>query len=94
MKFTSISKRRRRVAIVGIALLILSGALVADRYLKSRRHPGVLAFMLQLVRNYPKSWGVDAPHVSIAVSDKNMERIVAVVEAARARGVILAEGND
>lgn len=94
MKFTSIRKRRRRVAIVGIALLILSGALVADRYLKSRRHPGVLAFMLQLVRNYPKSWGVDAPHVSIAVSDKNMERIMAVVEAARARGVILAEGND
>lgn len=78
----------------GMVALLLGGGFMADRFLKAKRHPGIVHMVGQVVRNYPKSWGATAPHVSLEVSEKNMARIVAVVDSARARGVILAEGND
>ena len=76
------------------AVLVLGGGFMADRFLKGKKHPGVVHMVGQVARNYPKSWSATAPHVSLAVSDKNMAQIVAVVDSARERGVILAEGND
>lgn len=94
MNGTTDRRKKRRIVLIALAALILMGTVGADRFLKSKRHPGIFSFVAQVVRNHPKSWGVEAPHISIAVSDKNMEHIEAVVEAARERGVILAEGND
>lgn len=87
---------RRNWLIVGLVIvaLVVAGGVVADRFLKGKKHPGVIHMVGQLVRNYPKSWSADPPHASLQVSDKNYARILAVVDSARARGVILSEGND
>jgi len=80
-------------ALLVVVALVVAGGFVADRFLKGKNHPGVFHMLTQLVRNYPKSWSADPPHVSLEVSDKNYARIVAVVDSARARGVILADDN-
>jgi hypothetical protein len=80
--------------IAALVLLLLGGGLVADRFLKGKGHAGIGRMVVQVLRNYPKSWSAKAPHVSLTVSEKNMAKILAVVDSARARGVILAEGND
>lgn len=87
------SRRNWLIAGLVIVALVVAGGVVADRFLKGKKHPGVVHMVGQLVRNYPKSWSADAPHVSLEVSDKNYARIVAVVDSARERGVILSEGN-
>ncbi len=87
------SRRNWLIAGLVIVALVVAGGVVADRFLKGKNHPGVVHMVGQLVRNYPKSWRADAPHVSLEVSDKNYARIVAVVDSARERGVILSEGN-
>jgi hypothetical protein len=86
---------RRNWLIAGLVVvaLVVAGGVVADRFLKGKKHPGVVHMVGQLARNYPKSWTADAPHVSIEMSERNYARIVAVVDSARARGVILSEGN-
>lgn len=94
MSMAKVRWKKRRVVVVALSSLIAIGGVVADHYLKSRRHPGLIKFVGQLINNYPRSFGVKAPEISITISDKNMARIEAVVEAARTRGVILAEGND
>lgn len=81
------------IVLVVILVITVAGGLVADRFLKGKNHPGVFHMMAQVARNYPKSWKADPPHVEIELSDKNYERLVSVVDSARARGVILAEGN-
>ena len=45
--------RRRTLFVIVALLLLLVSAWIADRELKARRHPGLLAFMGQVLRNYP-----------------------------------------
>lgn len=84
---------RLRVLLALVAVLAL-GAWSGDRLLKSKGHPGLLRFGKQLVRNYPKSFEVEPPLLSIKVDRSELDRLQAVVEAARERGVIMPEGND
>lgn len=79
--------------IVVVALVVLGGFL-GDRALKSRRHPGLRHFVGQVLRNYPASFQVDPPLVAITVEQAELDRLQAVVDAARQRGVIMPEGND
>lgn len=80
-----------------LAALALGGVLagvVADRMLKHRGHPGLRTFARQWASNYPASFKVDPPVLRIEVDAPDLEQLEAVVENARARGVILPEGND
>ncbi|MEX1131761.1 MAG: CotH kinase family protein [Flavobacteriales bacterium] len=90
------SNMRRNWLIAGLVVLalVVAGGIAADRFLKGKKHPGVFHMVGQVARNYPKSWNAEPPHASLVVSEKNYARIVAVVDSARARGVILSEGND
>jgi len=92
-KWKGSTRRNWLVAGLVVVALVVAGGVVADRFLKSKKHPGVFHMVGQLLRNYPKSWNVDAPHVSLELSEKNYARILAVVDSGRIRGVILSEGN-
>ncbi len=91
-------KKRRRVflrsALILVSALIVLGGLLADRFLKGRQHPGLRYFIGQVARNYPKSFKADPPLLSIQVEQAELDRLQAVVDAARERGVIVPEGND
>ncbi|HRD51267.1 MAG TPA: CotH kinase family protein [Flavobacteriales bacterium] len=65
----------------------------ADRMLKSKRHPGLSTFVKQLVRNYPKGFAQDPETIAISIDEEDLAQLERVVEEARARGVILPEGN-
>ncbi len=82
---------------IALALLIVAaaiGAWQADRAIKHRGHPGLRTFIGQWWRNYPKSFAVEPPVIAITVDEAGMERLQAVVDRARERGVIEPEGND
>ena len=76
-----------------MAALLLVGGFGADRLLKSKRHPGLAVFAKQLVRNYPKGFAQEPETITIRIKEHDLEEIERVVEEARARGVILPEGN-
>ncbi|HEY0976819.1 MAG TPA: CotH kinase family protein, partial [Flavobacteriales bacterium] len=87
--------RRTRVRILIALLLLLGlGAFWAHRSLKAHGHPGLPTLLGQLVRNYPKSFAAEPPVLEINVDEAAMERLQAVVDQARERGVILPEGNE
>ncbi|MBL0043491.1 MAG: CotH kinase family protein [Flavobacteriales bacterium] len=70
------------------------GAWFADRKLKGRGHPGLVTFAKQYWRNYPKSFAIEPPVISIMVDEAGMDELYGVVERAREAGVIEQEGND
>jgi hypothetical protein len=89
--------RRRRffgIAAGVLVMLVVFGALWGDRALKGRGHPGLRQFIGQIARNYPKSFQVEPEVLSIQVDQAELDRLQAVVDAARQRGVIMPEGND
>lgn len=87
-------KRRRLWVLLSVLLLVSAGGWFADRKIKQHGHPGLVTFLKQYWRNYPKSFAIDPPVVSITVDDAGMEQLYAVVERAREAGVIEREGND
>ncbi|MBK9176728.1 MAG: CotH kinase family protein [Flavobacteriales bacterium] len=91
----TITQRRRRWpwVVVGGALLLVALALTADRLLQSRAHSGLRTFLRQWAVNYPASFAVEPELLEIHVEDADFEELTRVVEEARARGVILPEGN-
>lgn len=90
----SARKSRRWRILLLIALLLIGAGFAADRVLKGRRHPGLKEFARQIAVNYPASFSVDPITIRLSVSDEDLEQLQRVVEEARARGVILPEGND
>ena len=76
-----------------LPVLGLVAAWFADRQIKVHGHPGLITFGKQWWRNYPKSFAMDPPVVSIEVDEAGMEQLYSVVERARAVGVIEQEGN-
>jgi hypothetical protein len=77
-----------------LLLLALGGTWFANGHLKHRGHPGLATFIKQWWTNYPKSFTMDPPVISITVDEQGMEQLEAVVERALERGVIEQEGND
>ena len=90
------TRRRKRWAMVllGLAVLVGTGAFMGDRMLKKRGHPGLRVFIGQWMRNYPASFAVEPMHLEMTVDEHDMEQLMSVVEEARQRGVILPEGNE
>lgn len=86
--------RKRWRWLLLILVLGLGAAWYADRSIKAHGHPGLVPFAKQWWRNYPKSFAVEPPVVSIEVDEAGMEQLYGVVERARAVGVIEQEGND
>ncbi len=87
-------RARKRWIIVAMALVLLvCGAFLADHFLKQRHHPGLARFTRQLVTNYPGSFAVEPPLLSITLGEQEMETLRETVEAARERGVILPDGR-
>jgi hypothetical protein len=86
-------KRWRRILLTCLVLGIGAGW-YADREIKAHGHPGLVTFVKQWWRNYPKSFEMDPPVISITVDDEGMEELYSVVERAREAGVIEREGND
>ncbi|HMU13689.1 MAG: CotH kinase family protein [Bacteroidetes bacterium] len=87
--------KKRWPWIAALLLVILSGsAWFADRKLKKHGHPGLRTFIAQWWNNYPKSFAIEPPVVSITVDDAGMEQLYGVVERARDLGVIEREGNE
>ncbi|HMW96448.1 MAG TPA: hypothetical protein PJ983_04300, partial [Flavobacteriales bacterium] len=87
--------KKRWPWIAALLLVILSGsAWFADRKLKKHGHPGLRTFVAQWWNNYPKSFAIEPPVVSITVDDAGMEQLYGVVERARDLGVIQREGNE
>lgn len=74
-------------------LLLVAGGLLTDRMLKAREHPGLSTFLRQWARNYPASFAVEPERISIEVGEHDLQELERVVEEARARGVILPDGN-
>lgn len=87
-------RKRTLLIVAGLLVLLLGAAGALDLWLKGKEHPGLRVFLGQVWRNYPRSFAVDPPVLRITVDDDAMERIQAVVDAARERGVIMPEGND
>jgi CotH kinase protein len=87
-------KKRWRWILLLLVVLGVGGAWVADRKLKGHGHQGLGTFVGQWWRNYPKSFAITPPVISIRVDEAGMEQLYAVVERARDRGVIEQEGND
>ena len=87
-------KRRWFRVLLAVLLTAVPAVWFADRELKKRAHPGLRTFISQWWVNYPKSFAVEAPLISIAVDDAAMEQLSSVVDDARALGVIEREGND
>ena len=85
--------RRRTLFVIVALLLLLVSAWIADRELKARRHPGLLAFMGQVLRNYPASFAIEPELLEIEVDDHELQQLEEVVEKARERGVIIQEGD-
>ncbi|MFZ1694601.1 MAG: CotH kinase family protein [Flavobacteriales bacterium] len=86
--------KRRWPWVLGIGALVLAIAgFGADRMLKSKRHPGLSTFLKQLVRNYPIGFAHEPETIAISIDEADLEQLERVVEEARARGVILPEGN-
>lgn len=86
-------RRTRTRILLALLLLLAAGAFFGHRALKAKGHPGLPTFLGQLWRNYPKSFQVEPPVIHIQVDDAALERLQAVVEKARERGVIMPEGN-
>ena len=87
-------KKRWRWILLTCLLLGVAGSWYADRKIKAHGHPGLVTFAKQWWRNYPKSFQMDPPVVSINVDEEGMEQLYGVVERARDAGVIEREGND
>ncbi len=88
-------KGGRILAVLAVlVLLVLAGGWLADRKLKDLGHPGLRRFANQLAVNYPKGLAVEPIVLSINVNEHDLEHLQRVVEDARARGVIIPEGND
>ncbi|MEZ4805957.1 MAG: CotH kinase family protein [Flavobacteriales bacterium] len=89
-------KKKRKVIrlVMGLILLGVLAGFVGDRLLKRKGHPGLRRFVAQWVGNYPKSFAIEPPLLSIHVGDLELERLQNVVNEARERGVILPEGNE
>ncbi|MCB9184777.1 MAG: CotH kinase family protein [Flavobacteriales bacterium] len=79
--------------LAGAIGVLLAGGFAADRLLKAREHPGLSTFIRQWARNYPASFAVEPERISLKVGEHDLEELQRVVEEARARGVILPEGN-
>ena len=62
-----------------ILVLGLGAAWYADRKIKAYGHPGLVTFAKQWWRNYPKSFAMDPPVVSIEVDEGGMEDRKSVV---------------
>lgn len=91
----NLTQRKRRwpwVVLATVLLLVVLG-FTADRLLKSRTHPGIRTFLKQWAVNYPASFAVEPELLEIQVEDQDYEELTRVVKEARARGVILPEGN-
>ena len=86
-------KRRLRITIA-LLLLAVAAAITADKFLKSREHPGLRTFLKQWAVNYPASFAMEPTVLEIEVDEADLEALQSVVEAARERGVIMPEGND
>jgi hypothetical protein len=89
------TKRRRRIlwVVMGLLALLVVAGFLADRQLKHMGHPGLGRFARQVAVNYPNSFKVEPPVLEMRVREKDLEQLQQVVEDARARGVILPEGN-
>lgn len=79
---------------VVVVLVVAGGCGLADRMLKGRSHPGLATFLRQWWTNYPASFAVEPPVLSMRVESRDLDALQEVVEAARERGVIMPEGND
>ncbi len=89
-------KRTGKIAL-GLSLLLVLVIIVAwfsDRKLKDLGHPGLRRFAHQVVVNYPKGFAVDPVELEIRVNEKELDHLQTVVDDARARGVIIPEGNE
>ena len=86
--------KRWRWWLLILVLLIGAGSWFGDRSLKKHGHPGLVTFCKQWARNYPKSFAMHPPVISITVGKKGMEVLQAVVDRALEKGVIEQEGND
>jgi len=84
---------RKWIVLFVVALALLAGGWFAHHALKARKHPGLGRFIKQLVVNYPASFAVEPPLLSIEVEQGDMDRLRQMVDAARERGVILPEGR-
>ena len=87
-------KKRILALLVLLVLLMLGGAWLADRKLKSLRHPGLVKFIEQWATNYPAGFRVEPVALHIRVDKHDLDRLQRAVDEARERGVILPEGRD
>lgn len=87
-------KRRTLILLSALLVLIGAGALLGDRALKHKDHPGLLRFLKQWWVNYPASFAVEPEVLELKVDEADLEAIEGVVEKARERGVIMRDGND
>jgi hypothetical protein len=87
-------KKRILALLLLLAGLLAVGAWLADRKLKSLRHPGLPKFIGQWFTNYPASFRVEPQALHIRIEQRDMDRLKHMVEEARERGVILPEGRE
>ena len=88
---------RMKKVLVVLAVLVVAigaGAWLADHLLREKGHPGLRRFMHQVAMNYPKGFAVEPVVLKIQVKEQELAHLEKVVEEARARGVILPEGNE
>lgn len=86
--------KKRALWVISVLALMGGLAFTADRFLKSRAHPGLGRFMHQWATNYPASFAVEPPVIKLSIGEKDMEFIQEVVDRALEKGVIEQEGND
>lgn len=89
--------RRGIKIIIGLGVFTLIAVIAAwlvDRKLKDLGHPGLQKFAHQVAVNYPESFKVEPLTLEVRVKEGDLAHLEQVVADARARGVIVPEGNE
>lgn len=90
------NKLSKSILVKTVIIIMIAGAIgfyFGDRAAKEKGFSGLLDLLSTSSKNYPKSFNAESEMISIAIEQKQFEKLSALVEQARREGVIPLKGN-